>query len=271
MRYNLKLAEAFQKTTIGLDGIIEALTYPPPNPKTVVTYQNGDVIEYLIEGELGQNSIPDKMNAVKVEIGTAVTSIGNSTFIDCFRLIYITIPDSVKSIGHDAFSNCSGLTSVTIPNGVTSIGPRAFFGCSGLLSVTIGNGVTSITDSVFFECFGLTSITIGNNVTNISDYAFYSCSGLMSITIPDSVTSIGDSVFSCCTALSSITSLRTTAPTVTETTFEGRLDSDYTGRNTYSSGNNVLKVPQGAIGYNTSYWLDPLQSSMKCGFHIEYE
>ena len=49
MRYNLKLAEAFHKTDIGLDGILVALGKEPPNPKTVVTYQGGTIEEYLIE------------------------------------------------------------------------------------------------------------------------------------------------------------------------------------------------------------------------------
>jgi len=31
-----------------------------------------------------------------------------------------------------------------------------------------------------------------------------------------------------------------------------------------------LKVPQGATGYDSEAWLDPLQNADKCGFHIEY-
>ena len=198
------LSALFVQTGEGLDNIISILRRGvepiPDHPETIVWYQDGTVSSYNIVGELGENSVPDKMNAVKVEIGTAVTGIGEWAFEKCYSLTSITIPDSVTSIGDGAFNNCYSLTSITIPNDVTSI---------------------------------------------------------------------GDSVFSSCTALSSITSLRTSAPTVQSGTF-GSTDYNYTGLNTYSSGNNVLKVPQGATGYNSSYWLDPLQSTMKCGFHIEY-
>ena len=151
MRYNLKLAEAFHKTDIGLDGILVALGKEPPNPKTVVTYSNGDIVEYEIDGELGQNSIPDNTNAVKVDIGTAVTSIGGYAFYNCSDLTSVTIPDSVTSIGNGAFQDCSGLTSVTIPDGVTSIGDYAFNGCSGLTSITIPDSVTNIGNDAFYN------------------------------------------------------------------------------------------------------------------------
>lgn len=224
-RYNLKLAEAFHKTDIGLDGIIRSLGGEPiPRHKeTIVWYKNGSISSYEIKGQLGSESIPDKENAVKVDIGTAVTSIIDAMFI-----------------------GCSGLTSVTIGNGVTSIGSSAFSDCSDLRSIAIPDGVTSIGGGAFGGCFGLTSLTI-----------------------PDGVTSIGNSAFADCSALSSITSLRTSAPTVQSYTF-GSSESNYTGRNTYSSGDNVLKVPQGATGYDSGAWLDPLQDATKCGFHIEY-
>ena len=162
MKKQLKpVSQAFERTSDGLDGIIEALRGhlppnppppPPSNPKTVVTYKNGNVIEYLIEGELGENSIPDKENAVKVDIGTDVTSILANAFCDgCSGLTSITIPDSVTCIGDEAFSNCSGLTSITIPDSVTSIWNYAFSYCSGLTSVTIPNNVTSIGNNAFYN------------------------------------------------------------------------------------------------------------------------
>jgi len=219
------LKQTFAETGTQLDRIILAYRrgVPLPHPETIVWYSNDTISSFNIEGELGENSIPDKENAVKVEIGIAVTSIGL-----------------------DAFQDCSGLTSVTIPDSVTNIGYR-----------------------VFDRCSGLTSITIPSSVTSIGDLAFYRCSGLTSITIPSSVTSIGDSAFYKCSVLSRIISLRTSAPTVQSSTF-GSSNSNYTGRSTYSSGNNVLNVPQGATGYDTGAWLDPLQNATKCGFHIEY-
>ena len=106
-------------------------------------------------------------------------------------------------------------TNVIIPNSVTSIGGSAFAGCSGLTSITIPNSVTTISNDAFQYCTGLTSVTIGNSVTTIGTYAFNSCS-----------------------SLTSITSLSTTAPTITNSTFY----------NIKTGG--TLTVPSGSTGYN---------------------
>lgn len=69
--------------------------------------------------------------------------------------------------------------------------------------------------------------------------------------------------------LKTLSMLNTNAPTSEVLSF-GRYDTDFTGRDTKSSGENILYVPQGATGYDTSYWLDPLQNPDKCGFTISY-
>ena len=48
----------------------------------------------------------------------------------------------------------------------------------------------------------------------------------------------------------------------------GTGNSSYTGRNTYNTNANILYVPQGATGYESSYWADPLCNSGKCGFTL---
>ena len=265
-----RIRTTFKETGFQLKRIIAAYRREKPSySETTVEYANGSISSFNIEGELGQNSIPDKTNAVKVEIGSTVTSIGNDAFFRCFGLTSATIPDSVTSIGHWAFDDCYGLTSIIIPDSVTSIAEAAFQGCSGLTTITIPDGVTSIEDDTFSGCTGLTSITIGNSVTSIGDGTFANCPNLISITIPDSVTSIGSLAFYYCSGLSSIISLRTSAPTVQSDTF-GKSNFNYMGWNSRLTSGNVLKIPQGATGYDTGAWLDPLQNANKCGFHIEY-
>ena len=168
-------------------------------------------------------------NAVtKIEFGDGVTSIGDSTFSDCYSLTSITIPDSVTSIGKYAFASCCSLTSltipdsitsignstfdtcysltnITIPDNVTSIGSFAFQNCYSLINLTIPDSVTSIGNEVFNSCYSLTSLTIPDSVTSIGNLEFLSCYSLTSLTIPDGVTSIGDSTFSDCYSLTSIT------------------------------------------------------------------
>jgi len=226
----------------GYGAAIEALPSGGGDPEklTYVLYEDNTISSYLLEGVIRGESIshpcPEFQNGKLVQLGNAVTEIGQFAFFgistittvtipesvlrigggygagrtrgafqNCAGLSSITIPDSVTSIGIGAFRNCSGLTSVTIGNGVTSIGNAAFNGCSGLTSITIPDSVTSIGSDAFSDCSGLTSISIPNRVTSIGQFAFYHCSGLTSVTIPDSVTSIGTSMFSNCTGLTSIT------------------------------------------------------------------
>ena len=73
------------------------------------------------------------------------------------------------------------------------------------------------------------------------------------------------SCFAGCINLNSITCLAMVAPNI-QNAFGNSTDT-YTGYNTKP---NVLKIPTGATGYDTGYWLDPLQNESKCGFTIEY-
>lgn len=54
--------------------------------------------------------------------------------------------------------------------------------------------------------------------------------------------------------------MKSTAPIVYNTTFNS-VGADVEGTKT-------LYVPVDATGYDTSYWLDPLQNPDKCGFTI---
>ena len=128
-------------------------------------------------------------------------------------------------------------------------------------------GVKSIKERTFYGCSSLTSIVIPEGVTSIGGSCFEGCSSLTSITLPSTLTSIGDQCFYGCTSLSSIISHITTAPNVLYETF-GTDKGSYTGRNTYNTGENTLYVPAGATGYDTGYWLDPLQNAEKCGFTL---
>ena len=95
-------------------------------------------------------------NAIrKVELGSGVTSIGDSAFSSCYSLSSITIPDGVTSIGNYAFQYCHSLSSITIPDSVTSISSSAFSSCHSLSSITIPDGVTSIGNYAFQYCYGM--------------------------------------------------------------------------------------------------------------------
>ena len=122
---------------------------------------------------------------------------------------------------------------------VTSIGSCAFLDCSGMTSIYMPSSVTIIESSAFERCTGLTSLYIGSGVTTINYEAFKNCSNLTSLILPASVKTISDEVFSGCTSLTEIVTERTTAPTISISTFNG---VDKTSCTVY--------VPE---GYHSSY------------------
>ena len=195
--------------------------------------------------------IPERVTSIKsdafsgctgltsIRIPERVTSIESNTFANCSSLTSVHIPESVTSIDYGAFANCSSLTSVYIPERVTSI--SGFSGCTGLTSINIPEGVTSIGGSAFTNCSSLTSIHIPEGVTSIKSDAFSGCTGLTSIRIPERVTTIGAWAFEECYSLTSISSFNTTAPTLSNSVFQGL------------PTNGTLHIKLGATGYDV--WL----------------
>ena len=213
----------------------------------VTTYQFDSVGEHIIKYEFNNpttvgNNAPLFMSLTtikRVVIANSFTSIGDYAFLSCTSLTSVTIPNSVTSIGGNAFVRCNSLTSVIIPNSVTYIGGTAFAECSSLTSVTIPNSVTSISNEAFYKCSSLTSVAISDSVISIGNNTFQSCSSLTSVIIPSGVTSIGKDAFYGCSSLRTITSLATTAPTISNSTFQD-----------VKTG-GTLTVPTGATGYDT--------------------
>ena len=235
------------------------------------------------------------------EYFTGVTEIKNYTFAYCTKLQTLHIPHSVTSIGFLGFYksnkiefavsannqnysardgvlyNKTGETLVcyrkadTVPNyevpyGVTNLAYTAFRD-STIKTIVLPETVTTMaTESLAYNP-NLTSVNIPNGVTELKSSLLAECKALSSITIPAGVTKIDSGCFSMCSSLGEIIMLRVTAPTVMNTTF-GSSSSSYTGKNTASAGTNTLRIPLNATGYEANYWLDPLQNSSACGFHI---
>ena len=161
--------------------------------------------------------------------------------------IYYELNTSAKTAAvasnPDYYSGTVSIPSSFVYEGVTyrvtSIGSTAFLDCNGMTAIYMPNSVTTIASSAFERCKGLTNLKIGSGVTTINYEAFKNCSNLTSLILPASVKTISDEVFSGCTSLTEIVAERTTAPTISSTTFNG---VDKTSCTVY--------VPE---GYRTSY------------------
>ncbi|MCD8203408.1 MAG: leucine-rich repeat domain-containing protein, partial [Prevotella sp.] len=180
------------------------------------------------------------ITTVTIEEGSALSSIGNSVFYDCFKLESINLPSSISSLGTHIFYNCKALTTVgdnfgslnltnkaipeytfwncqvlgsvgetptiAIPTDVETIGEGAFGYCEAITVITIPSTVTSIGSSAFRDCIELVTVNglESTIIESISGYVFYNCTKLKSIELPEGVTSIGLNAFMSCTSLENI-------------------------------------------------------------------
>jgi hypothetical protein len=94
-------------------------------------------------------SVPSGFNLTRVDVGTAVTTIGN----DCFFLksslatVNFLNTSTVSSLNIRCFAG-TGLTSIEIPNSVTSIGSNILRSCNSLTTIKYLNpsAITATSD-----------------------------------------------------------------------------------------------------------------------------
>ena len=171
------------------------------------------------------------------ELGSGISSIGESAFSSCSKLEGIVIPDAVNALGSYCFQYCSSMKSVKIGSGVNNIPSYAFSGCSALPVIQIPQSVATIGDYVFngcaslkavlmdngetelnlgsngssplFDSCPLDSVYIGRNINYPTDSSkgyspFYRNTKLRSVTITDKETEVTANEFSGCSALQTI-------------------------------------------------------------------
>lgn len=68
----------------------------------------------------------------KVYIGSAIYSITDYAFTNCYNLVSVVVPFGIISINSYAFSYCDSIVSVVIQSDVISIGANAFRYCYGV-------------------------------------------------------------------------------------------------------------------------------------------
>lgn len=106
-----------------------------------------------------------------VNLGTNLSIIPKSAFLQCTGLINFVIPTSVKTVEAKAFQGCSGIKDLLFEasdHSVDKIGTSAFAGCSiGSLSINAAS-----IDEHAFEDNPIAELTLGSRTAWIGDGAF---------------------------------------------------------------------------------------------------
>lgn len=176
----------------------------PPRTATKAVYQNGDVVEYEIRGELQRGQLSGLTSIASLDIGRGVTGLATNALYSCVNLSSVTIPNSVSGVGGAAFMNCYRLSAVSLPGSVKSLGGSAFQGCTALMDASLGDGLSAVPEGTFYGCTRLSSAALPRNAAYVGEGAFEACAALRSVEIPDSVSSLNNSAFGRCANLESV-------------------------------------------------------------------
>lgn len=203
---------------------------------------------------------------------------GNSVFNSCNNLTDITINGECSGFGTARlFAYCHNVERVSFGENVHVLNQGLFeyVGCDtsqegdGFTIISWG-GVNQLNGQVFLVC-KMNNMTLPTALTKLGNGALQACR-FDSIEIPNTVTSFGTNVFAGCRWTTSIYLNWNVAPNITSSFF----GTDGSTRNNYytgyiTRGGNELHVPIGSTGYDSGYWLSPLQDTEKCGFSIIYD
>lgn len=190
------------------------------------------------------------------------------------------IPETVTEMTY-AFMRAIGLNHLSIPPAAIKK-PHGFIYLTGtdIEEITVPDGIKSLRDN-FADCKKLHKVTLPEGLTSLEG-TFSGCSALESITLPESI-ALTDSCFKGCVNLKTIVCKAMYPPHVrndgqsSRDNYEddyyhkafGGGEKDYTGRNTYNTGENRLIVRADAMNYEFGVWGSVLLNKDKCGFTLQ--
>lgn len=90
-------------------------------------------------GAATPNDLVNWIKYLKIDDGSAITTLEDGVFANAKRLENIDIGDSVTSIGNSTFESCPVLEAVTIGENIQSIGDKAFKGCTHVEDIYFDN------------------------------------------------------------------------------------------------------------------------------------
>lgn len=145
------------------------------------------------------------ITSVKLEEGSALTTIGDYAFKSCGNLNSFDFGNcSLKSIGAYAFAYNTSLSSLEVPDTVTTLGHHAFYN-SSMLVVNIPASLTGVISTETYSYTKIKKAIIPEGVTSLGVGAFSNCSNMTEVLIPASVQSIGKKAFYWDRSLSKVT------------------------------------------------------------------
>lgn len=186
---------------------IQCRATPTTNTLAKLILNNNQTIDIVKDGtNLEQEDVKAySATTVSVQITTACTKIGLSTFNSFASMTSVTVPNSVETIGDMAFGYCDSLASFTIPTNLQAIPPHMLVGCSSLTNITIPSNISEIGNYAFNDCTGLTSVAFETDyIGRIGWDAFKRCLNIKSLKLPE-VRVIDNGAFDYCLKLSAVT------------------------------------------------------------------
>lgn len=189
------------------------------NKKILVNYVGSDTELIVPQAITNVNAFAlcDITNLTSVEFGanSALTTIGDSAFLNCSALERVEIPQNTVTVGDGIFIGCTSLNTVYY-NAIncTSINSdTVIFNGTGDkgINLIVGNTVEVIPSYLCCATqlksdFVIVSIEFEDfsKCTTIGDYAFAGEEMILSVDIPDSVTTIGNYAFKGCTSINEL-------------------------------------------------------------------
>lgn len=175
-------------TISGKGEMNDYFVFPIPSLSKETPWNNyNDIITYVIVDEdithIGDFAFSHLPVLNEVYIGSNVTSIGFSSFLDCPSLEWIDIPDSVESVGDYCFGSCSSLRNIHLGNKITSLSNNMFKGCEALEGIVIPYSVTEIHQDAFANCNELKQIEFQGEIK--TNDAFKSFEKIERVDVPD--------------------------------------------------------------------------------------
>lgn len=133
----------------------------------------------------------------KINIGNAITGIGDYAFYDNPNLAQVTGGNGLVAIGNGAFDTTKWQDN--LPSGQVIYVGHVAYTYKGAMpantSLILNAGTKGIADNAFYGKTGLVRVTIPMGVTHIGIGAFKNCAALKKVALPKSVISIGDAAF----------------------------------------------------------------------------